>query len=218
MKCPKNSFLASIFCQTEFPDRSICPARGAAPVLPLFWNSVWPDKMRLHSLPAARLVAQLHRANTRRGLATQSSVLTFFPPYLQLSHTPNPRSSPANGSSMPPAVSAPSTPARHNSVGGGAEASTPNGSGLPQCSKGIKLFFRKVYNLANARLAKFCEELRCKKDLRPIAWTLFEHALRTDVRHHVSLSLGFLIAGCCAYETEKSLFLSDGTCVESFFK
>lgn len=47
--------------------------------------------------------------------------------------------------------------------------------------KGVILFFRKVYNVANMRIERLCEHLGIQPELRQRIWTMFEYAITHDV-------------------------------------
>ncbi|XP_061779729.1 retinoblastoma-like protein 1 isoform X1 [Nerophis lumbriciformis] len=51
------------------------------------------------------------------------------------------------------------------------------GSGRPQRTGSLALFFRKVYHLASVRLRDLCAKLDISSELRAKVWTGFEHSL-----------------------------------------
>ncbi|XP_061544320.1 retinoblastoma-like protein 1 [Phycodurus eques] len=58
-----------------------------------------------------------------------------------------------------------------------APADTQTGSGRPQRTGSLALFFRKVYHLASVRLRDLCGRLAISSELRAKIWTGFEHSL-----------------------------------------
>ncbi|XP_061688428.1 retinoblastoma-like protein 1 isoform X2 [Syngnathoides biaculeatus] len=58
-----------------------------------------------------------------------------------------------------------------------APADPQTGSGRPQRTGSLALFFRKVYHLASVRLRDLCASLDISSELRAKIWTGFEHSL-----------------------------------------
>ncbi|KAK5873130.1 hypothetical protein PBY51_013771 [Eleginops maclovinus] len=81
-------------------------------------------------------------------------------------------------------------------------ADPPAGSGRPQRTGSLALFFRKVYHLASVRLRDLCVKMDVSSELRGKIWTCFEHALVHGTglmkdRHLDQLML------CCVYIISK---------------
>lgn len=58
---------------------------------------------------------------------------------------------------------------------------TTDEAGTGGFGKGVILFFRKVYNVANMRIERLCEHLGIQPELRQRIWTMFEYAITHDV-------------------------------------
>lgn len=57
-------------------------------------------------------------------------------------------------------------------------ANTPVEPLKPKKTGGFNIIFRKIYNLAGARLDHLCKKLDIEKELQIKIWTTFEHVLR----------------------------------------